>query len=115
MIYAPNATNTSSKYTSYTHGVFLRNAHAQEILLRPSNITWRTLGGSIDLYFYAGPSQEGITRSYQRSAIGLPAMQQYFAFGYHHGRWGYQNWSVVQDVVENFKNFNIPLETIWSE
>lgn len=72
-----NASNASVAYTSFTHGVYLRNAHAQEILLRPSGITWRTLGGSIDLYFFGGPKAEDVTRSYQLSAVGLPAMQQY--------------------------------------
>ena len=72
-----NASDPSVTYTSFTHGVYLRNAHAQEILLRPSGITWRTLGGSIDLYFFGGPKAEDVTRSYQLSAVGLPAMQQY--------------------------------------
>jgi alpha-glucosidase len=113
--YAPNATDRSAQYMSYTHGVFNRNAHAQEILLRESNITWRALGGTIDLYFYDGPSQAEITSSYQKSAVGLPAMQQLWTFGFHQCRWGYHNWSEVEDVVRNFENFGIPLETIWSE
>lgn len=41
-------------------------------------------------------------------------MQQYWTFGFHQCRWGYQNWSVVQDVVDNFAKNEIPLETIWS-
>jgi alpha-glucosidase len=109
-----NATDTSKEYKSYTHGVFLRNAHAQEVVLKPSNITWRTLGGSIDLYFYSGPDAETLTQSYQRSMVGYPVMQQYWTFGYHQCRWGYQNWSVLQEVVDNFAKAEIPLETIWS-
>jgi alpha-glucosidase len=108
-------TNTSSTYKSYSHGVFLRNAHGQEILMRPTNITWRTLGGSIDLYFFDGPTQPDVTKQYQTGAIGLPAMQQYFTFGYHQCRWGYQNWTVLQEVVDNFKKFDIPLENIWTD
>jgi alpha-glucosidase len=113
LTYAANATNTSSQYVSYSHGVYLRNSHAQEVLMRPSDITWRTLGGSIELYFYAGPTQEKVTKAYQRSATGLPAMQQYFTFGYHQCRWGYTNWSELQDVVDSFARFGIPLENIW--
>lgn len=41
-------------YSSMTHAVYYRNAHAHEILLRPEGLTWRTLGGNIDLYFYSG-------------------------------------------------------------
>lgn len=111
--YVANATDATAKYTSYSHGVYLRNAHAQEILLLPTNITWRTLGGNIDLYFYAGPTQKKVTEAYQKSTIGLPAMQQYFSFGYHQCRWGYTGWKELQSVVDNFKKFSIPLDTIW--
>ncbi|KAI1334512.1 glycoside hydrolase family 31 protein [Xylariaceae sp. FL0016] len=115
MTYAPNATDKKIQYKSYTHGVFQRNVHAQEILLRESNVTWRALGGTIDLYFYEGPTQDQVTKSYQTSAIGLPAMQQYWTLGYHHCRWGYNNWSDVRDVVNKFSENEIPLETIWND
>lgn len=101
-------------YTSTSHGVYFRNSHAQEILLRDKNITWRIMGGEIDLYFFSGPSQPEVTRQYL-SEVGLPAMQQYWTFGYHQCRWGYQNWSVTKEVVEKFDDFEIPLETIWND
>ncbi|GAP84450.2 putative glycoside hydrolase family 31 protein [Rosellinia necatrix] len=115
MAYAAHPNDKSAQYKSFTHGVYLRNAHTQEILLRGPGITWRTLGGAIDLYFYEGPTQDRVTKSYQTSAIGLPAMQQYWTFGYHQCRWGYQNWSVVEEVVDQFAKHEIPLETIWND
>lgn len=54
-----------------------------------------------------------MTKNYQVSTIGLPAMQQYWTLGFHQCRWGYSNWSEVEDVVANFDKFQIPLETIW--
>lgn len=81
--------------------------------MQPHNLIWRTLGGSIDLTFYSGPSQAEVTKSYLTSIDALPAMQQYFTLGYHQCRWGYQNWSVVEDVVDNFAKFGIPLENMW--
>ena len=108
-----NSSNSTSNYVSYSHGLYNRNAHGQEILLRPTNITWRAIGGSIDLYFYAGPTVPEITSSIQKTSIGLPAMQQYFTFGFHQCRWGYQNWSVLESVVSDYEKFGIPLETIW--
>lgn len=115
LTYVANTTDADADgdYISYSHGVFMRNAHGQEVLLRPSNITWRALGGSIDLYFYAGPTPEKVTKAYQVSTVGLPAMQQYFTFGYHQCKWGYANWSELQDVVDSFAKFGIPLENIW--
>ena len=109
-----NATNASADYISYSHGIYNRNAHGQEILLRPTNITWRSLGGSIDLYVYAGPTQPDVTSAWQKSAIGLPAMQQYFTFGFHQCRWGYANWSQLQEVVDNHERFGYLLRTYGS-
>ncbi|KAH0559569.1 hypothetical protein GP486_003916 [Trichoglossum hirsutum] len=113
--YFGTSSNQSKTYSSASHGVYLRNAHGQEILLRPEGITWRTIGGSIDLYFYAGPSQAEVTKSFQLSAAGLPAMQQYWTFGFHQCRWGYHNWTELEDVVVNHEKFGIPLETIWTD
>lgn len=110
---AGNATANAS-YVSYSHGVYLRNAQGQEVLMQPNNITWRTLGGSIDIYFFDGPTQAEVTKQYQSGAIGLPALQQYWTFGYHQCRWGYKNWTEVEAVVDNFAAFGIPLETIWN-
>ncbi|OCL09798.1 glycoside hydrolase family 31 protein [Glonium stellatum] len=110
-----NNAKPNTQYESYSHGVYLRNAHGQDIVLKPENITWRTLGGSIDLYFFDGPTQPEVTKQYQMGAIGLPAMQQYFTFGYHQCRWGYKNWTELSEVVAAFRKFDIPLETIWTD
>lgn len=110
-----NETDPKADYVSLSHGVYNRNAHGQDILLRPTNITWRAIGGSIDLYFYAGPTQPQVTAAYQKTATGLPALQQYFSFGFHQCRWGYANWSQVQEVVDNYEKFEIPLEVIWTD
>lgn len=91
----------------------MRNAHGQEVLLRSQDLTWRTLGGAIDLTLYSGPSQVEVTRNYQLSTVGLPVMQKYSTFGFQQCRWGYTNWSEVEDVVANFEKFEIPLEYIW--
>ncbi|KIY02219.1 uncharacterized protein Z520_02357 [Fonsecaea multimorphosa CBS 102226] len=109
-----DTTNATSNYTSYTHGVYLRNAHGMEVLLGANNVTWRTLGGSIDLYFFSGPTQPDVTHQYL-SVIGMPMLQNYWGFGFHQCRWGYQNWSVTEAVVDNYARFGIPLETIWND
>lgn len=114
LVSADNAT-ANGDYLGYSHGVFLRNAHAIEALMLPSNLTWRTLGGSIDLYVFDGPTQEAVTKQYQTGAIGLPAMQQYWTFGFHNCRWGYKNWTEVESVVNSYREFDIPLETIWTD
>ncbi|KAL3475634.1 glycosyl hydrolases family 31-domain-containing protein [Aspergillus californicus] len=106
-------TEATQAYTSFSHGVFLRNAHGQEVIMNPRGLTWRTIGGSIDLTFYSGPTQADVTKQYQRSTVGLPAMQKYDTLGFHQCRWGYQNISVLADVLANFEKFEIPLEYLW--
>ncbi|KAK6387917.1 hypothetical protein LTR65_008372 [Meristemomyces frigidus] len=108
-------TSASSNYESLSHGVYMRNSHGMEALMLPTNLTWRALGGSIDLYIFDGPTQEAVTKQYQVGAIGLPAMQQYFTFGFHQCRWGYKNWTEVEAVVNTYRAFGIPLENIWTD
>jgi alpha-glucosidase len=115
LAYVPNATDRSATYVSYTHGVYFRNAHAQEVLLRPSGITWRALGGTVDLYFLSGPKANDVMKTFHETTTGFPAMQQYWTLGFHQCRWGYTSWSELQDVVDKFAEAEIPLETIWSE
>ncbi|KAI6827244.1 Alpha-glucosidase [Hortaea werneckii] len=107
--------SATGNYESLSHGVYLRNAHGMEALMLPTNLTWRALGGSIDLYVFDGPTQDAVTKQYQSGAIGFPALQQYSTFGFHQCRWGYKNWSEVEHVVNTYRDFDIPLEYIWND
>ena len=115
MAYVADAADVDAEYVSYSHGVFYRNAHGHEIVTKPENVTWRTIGGSVDLSFIAGPTQADVTRSYSKSVVGLPAMHPYWSFGFHQCRWGYKSWEELAQVVADFKKFGIPLEVIWGE
>ncbi|CAN6674786.1 hypothetical protein TRVA0_065S00342 [Trichomonascus vanleenenianus] len=96
------------------HGVYLRNAHSQEIIVGEEELKWRVLGGSIELYFFSGPSPNEVIRQYQR-VIGLPAMHQYWTLGYHHSRYGMKSADDFWDRVEKHREHGIPLETMWSD
>lgn len=41
--------------------------------------------------------------------------QMYWTFGFHQSRWGYENISVIQDVVDGYRQANIPLECMWND
>lgn len=94
--------------------MYLRNLHGQDILLREKSLTWRTIGGMVDLTFYSGPTPADVIADHVKT-VGLPAMQQYWTLGFHQCRWGYSNVSDLEGVVETYRDFNIPLETIWSD
>jgi alpha-glucosidase len=48
-------------------------------------------------------------------SIGTTAMQMYWTYGFHQCRWGYENISVVQDVVDSYRAADIPLECMWND
>lgn len=108
-------TRYKNSSASTSHGVYARNAHAQEWLLRSDNITYRTTGGSFDLYFLSGSKPLDVVAQYQKGIVGLPKEEMYWTFGFHQCRWGYQNWSVLQEVVDDYARFGIQLETIWTD
>jgi len=101
--------------TSSSHGVYARNAHGQDWLLRPGRVTYRTIGGSFDLYFFNGPTPSEVISQYQPGVIGTPAMQAYWALGFHQVRWSYQNWTNLQNVIDAYHDAGIQLESVMSD
>jgi alpha-glucosidase len=75
------------------HGVYARNAHGQEWLLRDRKIIYRTIGGSLDFYFLSGQDKTGQSsaletiRQFQVGCVGTPAMQMFWTFGFHQTRY----------------------------
>jgi alpha-glucosidase len=101
--------------SSKSHVVYGRNLHGQEWLLRPDRIIYRTIGGSFDFYFFSGPSPTEALAQQQLGVIGKPVMQPYWALGFHQVRWGYQNWTVLQEIIDGYAAANIQLEAIWND
>ncbi|THV77101.1 putative alpha-glucosidase AgdA [Aureobasidium pullulans] len=101
--------------SSTSHGVYARNAHGQEWLLREDAVTYRTIGGSFDLYFLSGPDPKDVISQYQVGIINTPVMQSYWSLGFHQCRWGYLNWTNLRDVVELYAEQGIQLEGIMND
>lgn len=74
-----------------------------------SLIQYRQLGGTLDFYFFSGPSPQQVVEQYGE-LIGLPTWQPAFGFGFHLCRWGYPNISETRQIVEKMKEADIPLE-----
>ena len=87
---------------TYSHGVYARNSHGQDWLLRKDSLTYRTLGGSFDLYFLSGSNATQVISQYHTGIVGTPVMQPYWALGFHQVRWSYQNWTNLQDVLNAY-------------
>jgi alpha-glucosidase (family GH31 glycosyl hydrolase) len=100
---------------SQTHGVFLNSAAGADILLLSppgtgkSLIEYRLLGGTLDLYFFSGPSPQEVVEQYSQ-VVGQPTWMPLWAFGSQLCRWGYKTVNETWDVVKRMREANIPLE-----
>lgn len=96
------------------HGVFMANNNGMDVILTNNRLTYKMIGGIIDLYFFMGPTVEEVTKQYH-SIIGLPALPPYWALGFHQSRWGYSSVQELENVVQNFHDNELPFDTIWSD
>ena len=46
------------------------------------HITYRTIGGQLELFFFPGPTPEEVIQQYME-VIGKPFMPAYWALGFH--------------------------------
>jgi len=98
--------------TSSSHGVFLLNSNAMDVTLSAQYLTYKTTGGILDLYMFTGPTPAQVTKQYH-ALIGTPALPPYWSLGYHQCRWGYEKLSDLEDVINNFIHYDIPVDTFW--
>ncbi|XP_076463036.1 putative maltase-glucoamylase 2 [Babylonia areolata] len=98
-----------------THGVFLLNSNAQEYEFSPGPmLTWRTIGGVLDLFLFMGPSPENVVQQYTQ-LIGRPMMPPYWALGFQLCRYGYNSLANLQRAVNDTLKYNIPLDVQYGD
>ncbi|KAF8629789.1 hypothetical protein AX17_005568 [Amanita inopinata Kibby_2008] len=105
---------------SQSHGVFLFSAAGGDILMvtppnaKQSLIEYRMIGGTLDFYFFSGPTPKSVIEQYGQF-IGLPTWQPAWGFGFHLCRWGYHNISDTMSQVMHMREANVPLEVMWND
>eukprot|EP01125_Pyxidicula_operculata_P004663 TRINITY_DN1751_c0_g3_i1.p1 TRINITY_DN1751_c0_g3~~TRINITY_DN1751_c0_g3_i1.p1 ORF type:complete len:967 (-),score=192.43 TRINITY_DN1751_c0_g3_i1:131-3031(-) len=97
-----------------SHGVFLHNSNGIDVYMGDNYLTYRIIGGVIDLYFFVGPSPTDVVQQYTE-LIGRPFLPPYWSLGFHQSRWGYKTLDNIKTVVNEYKKASIPLDTIWSD
>jgi lysosomal alpha-glucosidase len=98
-----------------THGVFFLNSNAIEIELLPyPAITYRTIGGILDFYYFLGPTPDAVISQYTE-LIGRPYFPPYWSLGFHLCRWGYFSSNRTLEIVQRMRDHNIPQDTQWND
>ncbi|KAI0233712.1 hypothetical protein L0F63_002149 [Massospora cicadina] len=96
------------------HGVHLLNPYGMDVILANRTVSYRALGGVLDLSFFAGPSPAEVMDQFT-ATFGRPHQIPYWALGFHQCRYGYRSIEEVMEVVVNFTRARLPLETMWTD
>ncbi|KAI1162801.1 glycoside hydrolase family 31 protein [Nemania serpens] len=104
---------------SGAHGVFFLNSNGMDIKINNTAkegqyLEYNTLGGVLDFYFVAGPTPIDVAQQYA-GIVGLPTEMPYWGLGFHNCRYGYRDAFEVAEVVYNYSQAAIPLETMWTD
>ncbi|KAJ2653614.1 hypothetical protein IWW40_000308 [Coemansia sp. RSA 1250] len=96
------------------HGCYLHNSHGMDVVLSDGSLQYRVIGGTLDLYFFAGPTALDVVDQYTQ-LIGRPNRIPYWALGFHNCRFGYKSVYEVNQVIANYSAAHIPLEAAWTD
>ncbi|OKL62330.1 putative alpha/beta-glucosidase agdC [Talaromyces atroroseus] len=124
--FLPQYTNLYSSHPIYlemrngqAHGVFLSNSNGMDIKINRTKeagqyLEYNIIGGVLDFYFLSGPAPADVARQYA-GVVGTPTQQSYWTYGFHQCKYGYRDVMWVADVVYNYSQASIPLETMWTD
>ncbi|XP_060837223.1 lysosomal alpha-glucosidase-like [Rhopalosiphum padi] len=104
----------SMEKSGKSHGVFLFNSNAMDIILQPAPaITYRVIGGILDFYFFSGPTPSDVITQYTE-IIGRPFLPPYWSLGFHMSRFG-QTFEDLVQVYNRTIEAGIPWDTHWND
>lgn len=104
------------------YGIFVDSSYHMDFDMGqndPDEYSWSADGGSFVYYLFAGNNFSDILNEYT-NLTGKPSLPPLWALGYIQCKCSYQNWDEIDEIIEVFKEKNIPLDCIvfdfdWAE
>jgi alpha-glucosidase (family GH31 glycosyl hydrolase) len=96
------------------HGAMLMNSNGMDVTLADTSLTFKPIGGIVDLYVFSGSTPAAVVDQYTQ-IVGRPTMMPYWSLGFHNCKYGYESIWQVEQVVANYSAAGIPLDTQWMD
>jgi len=102
-------------------GVYSNVANAQDWIIHNEDVSgdvvinFLATGGVGDLTIFTGANPNEVVELYHNNIVGLPVVTPQWALGWHQSRWGYKDTAFLQQVVDEYKAAQLPLDGIWSD
>ncbi|MCZ0755362.1 glycoside hydrolase family 31 protein [Anoxybacillus sp. J5B_2022] len=123
-VYAPHNPETDPLYQShpyfmtvrngYAHGLFFDNTHKTTFDFQTADdeYCFSAEGGAIDYYILAGPAPKDVLEQYTDLTGRMPIPPKW-ALGYHQSRYSYETEQEVRELMQTFREKDIPLDAIY--
>ena len=100
-------------------GVLVYNSNPQQFYIEFSKsgksvVTYRTIGGILDIYMFAADTADNIIMKYNE-LVGKPSLPPFWALGFHQCSWAYTKTEDLKNVVSNYTSEGYMFDTIWSD
>ena len=109
---------TQMKTSNQFFAVFDNNAGAQDFIIQSDpqgmKITHIKTSGVTDLFILMNDDIKNVVSEFI-NLIGRPLMVPEWSLGWHHWRYGYNNSDQVNEVVNKYLEYSIPLDAIWTD
>jgi alpha-glucosidase (family GH31 glycosyl hydrolase) len=108
-----------TKYPNLWLGFVFLNTNAQDLVISYNSekknqtfLTHKTIGGIIDYYIIVDNSPENIVKDIQ-FLLGVPPLPPFWSLGNHQSRYGIKSLSQFEDIYNNYKKNEIPIDAMW--
>lgn len=121
----PHHTETDPLYVSVpfttvlhegrAHGVFVDEPWRMEADVaraHPHELRWASAGPELDVYVLSGPRPADVLRRYA-DLTGYAPMPPLWALGAGQSRWGYRTAQDLREVIQGYRDRNLPLDSVY--